>query len=42
MGGWAPVAGLTGTTDAVTWDIWPRGWLFLSAIMLGHMVLIRT
>lgn len=42
MGRWASVTGLKGNTDAVTWDIWPTGRLFLSAIKLGHMVLIRT
>lgn len=31
-----------GNTDAATWDIRPGGRLFLSAIKLGHMVLIRT
>lgn len=42
MGRWAPVAGQEGTTDAVTWDIWPRDRLFLSAIKLDYIVLIRT
>lgn len=39
---WAPVAGLERTTDAVTWDMCPIGRLFLSAIKLGQIVLIRT
>lgn len=38
----APVAELEETTDAVTRDICPTGRLFLSAIKLGQIVLIRT